>query len=245
VTTQRKITATEYLAFTDDYARAIQAMVAAAGDDATPDTGAYEAAVVRDAINGFTAADTCQITVDLLPAAMAVVAALSSPTFLQQALAVFNSAISSHLGGDVSAWLVSADEGRVHPLFRQYGNPYLAAAVVFPPATTLGSVAVTGAGAGTFTDSASVDTAKYSGAQIALVASGTIGGADVVVTVHAVLANGSTVTRTGTMPSGSTEGHTVALGSAGDTVVDVSSVTFTGGTAADAFQIVTVEDRSL
>ena len=245
MTTQRRMTATEYLAFTDDYARGIQAMVAAAGDDGSAGTGAYEAAVVRDAINGFTDPDTCQITVDLLPAAMAVVAALASPTFLQQALTVFNAAVTTHIGGDVNVWLADADEGRVHYLFKQYGNPYLASAVVFPPATTLGAVAVTGSGAGTFTDSASVDTTKYSGAQIALVATGAIGAADIVVTVHAVLADGSAVTRTGTIPNGSTQDTVVALGSAGDTVVDIESVTFTGGTAADAFQIATVEDRIL
>ena len=76
-------------------------------------------------------------------------------------------------------------------------------------------------------------------------ASGAIGAADIVATVHVVLASGSTSTRSGTMPQNSVQGHTVALGSAGDTVVSVSSVTFTGGTDADAFDIVTVEDRSL
>ena len=243
---QRAFTIAEYLGWTDSYAQAIAAVLAATGDEDTPATAAYYAAAVRDAINGFTDPDTAEITIDLLPAAFDAVTKIATPTFLQVALSQFNSAILTCLGADLNAWITVSAAGRVNPLFKQYGNPYITATNTFPPLTVLGSVAVTGSGAGTFTDSAKVDTANYGGAQIACqVVGDTIGGADIDVTAHVTLEIGSTTTVTGTIPNGSGVGTIVALGSGSDKIVDVTSVTFTGGTEGDAFQLQTIEERSL
>ena len=245
MTVQRQFTVAEYLGWTDNYARAIQAVLTATGDEDTPATAAAYAAAVRNAINAFTDPDTAQITIDMLPAASAAVLNMETPVFLQQALAGFNSAVIGHLGEDVNTFLAAAAD-RVHYLFKQMGNPYILPANTFPPSTILGSMAVTGSGAGTYTDSAVVDTTKYGGAQIELeVTGGTIGAASIVATVHVTLANGSTTTRQGTITNGSAEGTKVALGASTDRIVDVTSVTFTGGTEGDAFRVQTIEDRTL
>ena len=243
---QRAFTIAEYLGWTDNYARAIAAVLAATGNEDTPATAAYYTAAVRDAINGFTAPDTAEITIDLLPAAFDAVSKIATPTFLQLALSQFNSAILTSLGSDLNAWITVSAAGRVSYLFKKYGNPYITATNTFPPVTVLGSIAVTGSGAGTFTDVAKVDTANYGGAQIACkVIDGTIGAADIHVTAHVTLESGSTTTVTGTIPNGSGADTIVALGSGSDKVVDVTSVTFTGGTEGDAFQVETILERSL
>ena len=242
---QRQFTLAEYLGWTDNYSRAIAAILAATGDEDSAGTAAYHAAAVRNAINAFTDPDTAEITIDLLPAAADTVAKITTPTFLQVALSGFNSAILSALGADLNAWL-TAQGGRVHYLFRQIGNPYIQAVNAFPPVTVLGSMAVTGSGAGTFTDGIPVNSSLYGGAQVQFEVTGNpIGAADITATAHVVTAGGSSTTLTALIPNGSSVGTKVDLGEGTDRVVDCTAVTFTGGTDGDAFRVQTKMDRDL
>jgi hypothetical protein len=128
--------------------------------------------------------------------------------------------------------------------WKRGGNVAINPVNVFPPATILGSFAVTGSGAGTFTDSAQVDTTKYGGAQIELEVTGNvIGAAAIDVTVNAVTATGATVQKTGQIPAESAVGYKVALGTAADRIVNATDIDITGGTNGDAFRVQTIEDR--
>ena len=242
---QRLITQSEYIALTDSLARMIGVLLAAKGDEDTPATAAAHAAAVRNTITALDQPDEADITVDLLPAAIALVTAVERESEVAGLSAGFNAAVMSHLGQDLNTWLSSGGL-RVHHLFRRGGNTTILPANVFPPVTVLGSMAVTGAGAGTFTDGQAVDTARYGGAQMELEVTGNaIGAADIVATVTAVLANGTTDTRTATIPNGSIVGAKVALGTSADRIVNITGLSFTGGTNGDTFRVQTIEDRDL
>ncbi|MBN1632223.1 MAG: hypothetical protein JW990_20905, partial [Thermoleophilia bacterium] len=71
---QRQMTVAEYIAWTDLLSEAIQVLFTAKGDEDTPATAAYHCAAVRNAITALEDPDEAKITVDLLPAAMALVA---------------------------------------------------------------------------------------------------------------------------------------------------------------------------
>lgn len=239
---QRLITVAEYIAWTDMLAEAIQVLFTAKGDEDTPDTSAYHCATMRNAITALAAPDEADITVDLLPAAYNLVTAAARESDVAALFAGFNSAIVSHLGSDLNTWL-TADGSRVSHWWRRGGNTSILAVNVFPPVTTLGSFAVTGSGAGTYTDSDEVDTTRYGGAQIQLEVTGNpIGAASIDVTVTVLTAAGATVTKTGTITNGSLVGATVDLGSAADRIVDVTTITISGGTNGDAFKVQTMED---
>ncbi|MCL5942141.1 MAG: hypothetical protein M1325_01200 [Actinobacteria bacterium] len=241
--TQRLLTQTEYISLTDKYAKAIEYLLAAKGDEDTLATAAYQARLTRDQLVAFSQPDEYKITADLDDAVGAVVTAVSRESDLVSYFANFNSAVLSHLGQDLNTWL-TAGGLRVHHYWRRGGNTAIAAANVFPPVTILGSFAVTGAGAGTFTDGQAVDTATYGGAQIELEVTGNpIGAANIDVTVASVLADGSTANKVGTIPSGSPIGTKVALGAASDRVVNITGITIAAGTNGDAFRVQTREDR--
>ena len=240
---QRQITVAEYITWTDLLADAIQVLFAARGDRETPDTAAYHCAAVRNAITALANPDEADITVDLLPAAINLVTAAERESDISGMFAGFNSAVTSHLGQDLSAWL-AADGARVSHWWKRGGNVTIAPVNVFPPATVLGSFAVTGDGAGTFTDSGAVDTTKYGGAQIQLEVTGNpIGAAAIEATVTCLTAAGATVSRVGTILAQSIVGYTVDLGTSDDRIVDITGITITGGTNNDAFRVQTVEDR--
>ena len=73
---QRVITQSEYIALTDNLARMIGVLLAAKGDEDTPATAAAHAAAVRNTITALDQPDEADITVDLLPAAIALVTAV-------------------------------------------------------------------------------------------------------------------------------------------------------------------------
>ena len=242
---QRTLTQAEYITLTDHLASMIGVLLTAKGDEDTESCAAYHAAAARNVITALAEPDEADITVDLLPAAISLVTAVERESEVASLSAGFNAAVTTHLGQDLNTWLTSGGL-RVHHLFRRGGNTAILPVNVFPPATVLGSMAVTGSGAGTFTDGQAVDTALYGGAQIELEVTGNpIGAADIVATVAVVLASGETDTIEGTIPNGSTVGTKVALGTSDDRVVNITGITFTGGTNGDAFRVQTVEDRSL
>jgi hypothetical protein len=242
---QRLLTQTEYISFTDKLSKAIQYLLAAKGDEDSAGTAAYQARLARDQLVAFAAVDEYKITADFDDAVGAAVTAIERESDLVAYFANFNSAVISHLGQDLNTWLTTGAL-RVHHYWRRGGNTAISAANVFPPVAILGSFAVTGAGAGTFTDGQAVDTTVYGGAQIELEVTGNpIGVANIDVTVACVLADGSTVNKVGTIPSGSIVGATVALGAASDRVVNITGITIALGTNGDAFKVQTKEDRTI
>jgi len=242
---QRLITQAEYISLTDNIARMVQVLEAAIGDEDTPTTAAAYAAAVRNEITALAEPDEAKITIDLLTSARDMVTSVSNLARIAAYVAGLNSAMLSHLGSDLNAWL-SAGGLRVHPLFRQGGNVSILPANVFPPVTILGSMAVTGSGAGTFTDGAAVATATYGGAQIELEVTGNpIGAAQIVATVACVTDSGATYDREETIPAESSVGTKIPLGTSADRVANITGITFTGGTNGDAFRVQTIEDRSL
>ena len=120
---------------------------------------------MRNAVTALDEPDEADVTVDLLPAAIALVNAIELESQVSSLFAGFNGAVTSHLGGDVNT-LLAAQGLRVHHLWKRAGLTTLLAANVFPPVTALGSFAASGAAAGTYTDGSAVDTTKYGGAQI-------------------------------------------------------------------------------
>ena len=243
--TQRLLTQAEYIAFTDKYAKAIQYLLAAKGDEDTPATAAYQARLARDQLVAFAAVDEYKITADLDDAVGAVVTAVARESDLVSYFANFNSAVLSHLAQDLNTWLQTGAL-RVHHYWRRGGNTSIQATNVFPPVTNLGSFAVTGAGAGTFTDGQAVDTSVYGGAQIELEVTGNpVGAANIDVTVACVLADATTVNKVGTIVAASPVGTKVALGVGSDRVVNITGVTIALGTNGDAFRVQTKEDRTI
>ncbi|MBN1630479.1 MAG: hypothetical protein JW990_11990 [Thermoleophilia bacterium] len=239
---QRLLTVEEYIAWTDLLCEAIKVLFTAKGDEDTPATAAYHCAAARNAITALEDPDEAKLTVDLLPSAMALVARAELESEVSSMFSGFNSAVIGHLGTDLNAWL-TAEGIRVSHWWKRGGNVTIAPVNVFPPVTTLGSFAVTGSGAGTYTDSGQVDTSKYGGAQIQLEVTGNpIQAASIDVTVTARTAAGATVVREKTIPNGSTVGTTFDLGTEADRIVDVTGITITGGTNGDAFRVQTMED---
>ena len=239
---QRQMTVAEYIAWTDLLSEAIKILFTAKGKEETPATAAYHCAAVRNAITALEDPDEAKLTVDLLAPAMALVARAELESDVSSMFATFNSAIIGHLGTSLNAWL-QADGARVSHWWRRGGNVTISPVNVFPPVTTLGSFAVTGSGAGVYTDSGAVDTTKYGGAQIRLVVTGNpIGAAAIEVTANCVTTTGGTVQRVGTIPAASAVGFTLDLGTSADRIVDVTSITVTGGTNGDAFRAQTMED---
>lgn len=240
---QRKLTVAEYIALTDAYADGIAVMFAAKGLEATPATLAAYCAAVRNTITAFAAPDEADITVDLLPAAMACVDRAELESDVASLFAGFNAAVLGHLGSDLNAWL-TADGSRVHHLWRRGGNTAIQPVNVFPPVTILGSFAVTGAGAGVFTDGSAVDLTRYADAQLEVeVINQPIGGANVDVTVVGTNRLGGAYSETVQIPSGSIVGTKVAIGTSADRCANVTNVTIENGTNGDDFQVQTKEDR--
>lgn len=114
---------------------------------------------------------------------------------------------------------------------------------VFPPVTDFGSMAVSGSGAGTWTAQDHVDTALYGDGLIEFVAESLIGAASIVATINGTDFDGDAVTTSGTIPNGTQNAATVAIAGA-VRFATITTVTFTGGTAADAFRIQTKYDRA-
>ncbi len=242
---QRLLTYAEYLSMTDKYAKAIQYLLTAKGDEDTAATAAYQARLTRDQLVAFAAVDEYKITADLDDAVGAVVTAIERESDLVSYFANFNSSVLGHLAQDLNTWL-TIGALRVHHYWRRGGNSSIQAANVFPPVTALGSFVVSGAGAGTYTDGAVVDTTLYGGAQVQLEVTGNpIGAANITATVSCVHASGTLEDIVGVIPLGSIVGAKVALGDAADRVVNVTNIAITGGTAADAFKVQTMEDRTI
>jgi hypothetical protein len=245
---QRIITPAEYIAFTDILAQGIQILLDAKGIEETPATAAYYAADLRNTITAFALPDECEITLDLLPAASNLVAAMVLEGGLASLFYEFNAAVVSHIGTDLDTFLSDALL-RVHNLWRRGGNLAIAAENVFPPVTILGTVAVTGSGAGTLTMDPDTDGAIntiYADAELEVkVINQQLGAAQIVLTVVGTNFLGGVETHTATITAEAAENAVFDVGTSGDRYYTLTSVTLTGGTNGDDLQIQSKVDRTL
>lgn len=244
MTTQRKITQEEYIELTDLYSSAIKTLWTALGDEDTLGSACAAAAEARSTVTAWEDPDEAQMTNDFIGAAIYVVQALGQLNFLSGYFASFNSAMNAHLQESLDDWL--ADGGlRVSYYWKRSGNPSIGAANVFPPETSLGSFVVSGSGQGTFTAGGTVDTNYYGGAQLKLKATTAIGLADIDVTLTCLDEAGEEVEVEGQIPGGTQQNAEIELGTSADRIVQVTDVEISGGTATDAFEILTIEDREI
>jgi hypothetical protein len=242
---QRLLSQAEYIELTDHYAQGIALLLTAKGSEDSPGTAAYHAAEARAAIVALAEPDEAILTADFIDATINTVTRIEREAEVASLFAEFNSAVIRHLDQDLNDWLSSGGL-RVSHWWRRGGNTIIEAANVFPPVTVLGSFAVSGAGEGTFTEGAEIDTTRYGGAQVALeVLEQATGVAAIDVSCTCRTAAGGTVTRTGQIPGESAAGTTVELGTAADRIVEVTAIEITGGTAGDAFCVETLEDERL
>jgi hypothetical protein len=151
--------------------------------------------------------------------------------------------------GDLSAYLL-ANDSRVHRNINTLLSAGIKPTGIWPAPMTgankLGNYAATGATTGTFTDGAAVDTTKYGKAWLQLHVTHAIG-ASLVATIIGTKLDGSAQSVPVTL-TGHIIGDLVAvgtLGSSADHFKDVTNVTITGGTALDAFEIESVEERTI
>jgi hypothetical protein len=156
-------------------------------------------------------------------------------------------AFDAHYGGTGGLNRFLATEGRrVHPDLRKIGIQ-LDAPNAFPPAiVTLGSFAVTGAGAGTFTLVGDVDQSLYGKANTVVRTTTVIGAVAIVATLTMKKADGTTVAKQVTIPNGSGSGVEVDIGVHGtDMYIGVTAISITGGTAGEGFEVRTEIERTL
>lgn len=244
---QRAITTAEYLAMTDYYAAGIQYILTGLGDEATAASAAGQAKEVQDDIVAFTDPDEAQITADYIDAVMGVVDELEAARLIPSFFSQFNSATVRHLQALLGSTLdefLDADGSRVDPLWKRYGNTVIDRDNVFPPVTVVGTFAVSGTDAGTFTDGAAVDTTYYAGAQLEceITAGGPLA-AEIVATITGTNVAGGALVKTATLTAAAANGAKFDVGLSTDEYVNISDVTITGGTASDAFKIQTKRDR--
>jgi hypothetical protein len=149
--------------------------------------------------------------------------------------------LDDHVGG-INDFL-NTNTSRVHYNLRTV-EPKILAKYTFPPVTDFGTYLLSGAGAGAFTAQDSVDTALYGDGLVELVTESLIGGANIEVTVVGLNYDGDTVQVTATINSATATDTTVAVNETTVRMASVTSVSVTGGTAADAFRVQTKFDRT-
>lgn len=162
-------------------------------------------------------------------------------------------ALDKHCGGSGQTGVTNLDtflivnNVRVSPDLRELGFPLSPQALMPPAVDPMATFVVTSSGNGTYTHVGDIDTTQYGAAWISLKTTSIIGAADIIVTVAGLQFDAATpVSLTGTIPSGSPSGTVVNLGTLGvltDSIDYVTGITITGGTAGDAFKVVSRVER--
>lgn len=182
------------------------------------------------------------VLIDLLPGARDWAAlALGSRAKKELRARALVDALEQHVGGFKAFLDANADgQGNPEQVAAEFRDAYgkVSPKYVFPPAISdMGSFAVTGSGAGTFTDGSAVDTGLYGICDIEVeVINQAIQAAAINVTAVCTDFEGNTVNRTVTIPAASTLGTKITF-DAGAWIVDVTNITIVGGTNGDDFQI--------
>jgi len=146
-----------------------------------------------------------------------------------------------------SDYLVIAD--RVAPeiasLCKKFGFP-INALSAWSPVTVLGDFTASGAAAGTYTAGETVDTGLYGPADLEVVVTVEIGANDLVLAITGTDQDGAEATGAVTVPNGSVVDTAVDVTPdvAGTRFTAVTDITNSNGTAADAVDIQTKEDRT-
>ena len=126
---------------------------------------------------------------------------------------------------------------------------YLKASLCFPPVTAMGTFAVTGVGAGTFTDGSAIDGNLYGPGDCEVkitAAAGGPGTVSFVATVTGTDENGAVMTGTATVVSKSVDDVVAVVPTEADKKFqDITNITITGGANGDAFKIQSKVDRSV
>jgi hypothetical protein len=132
---------------------------------------------------------------------------------------------------------------RAHGFFKKYLKTISAKNSFIPTDTILATFAATGATTGTYVHVASISTTNYAGAKLVVKNNGAVTtGATLSVTGKKL--DGSTQVITATIATG-TDALETNLSSVLQVFVDVTAVTITGGTNANAYKIVAKTDRDI
>lgn len=154
-------------------------------------------------------------------------------------------ALDRHVGG-LDTFL-QTNNVRVSPALRVIGFPFSAEQMLPPAVDPMATFTVTGAGAGTFTPVADVDTSQYGRAWLSVTTTSTIGATPIVATIQGLQFDGLTPTTTAVnIAAGSSSGTTVNVGVLGvqsDSYDSITDISITGGTAGDAFKVVSRVER--
>ncbi len=169
---------------------------------------------------------------------------LSGTSFMYAAISDWLKTLDRHVEG-INTYC--EDEAiRIHYLLRQ-AMPEILPKYVFPPVTDLGSVLLSGSGAGAFTEDTPVDTDEYGDGLIEIVTESAIGAADISGTVYGYDYDGNAVQADYAITNGTANDTTVAIAgtvrfaSINKTLTDAA---YSGGTAADAWRFQTKVDRA-
>ncbi len=156
-------------------------------------------------------------------------------------------ALDVHYGGtgSLNRYLTTQDK-RVHPDLRKIGMQIDGINAFAPALVSLATFTVTGDGAGTYVDVASVDGNLYGKANCVLRATTLIGVATIEATLTMDLIDGTTESKAVSIPNGTASGTEFDIGTHDtDMYVGCSAISITGGTADDAFEIRTKVERTL
>lgn len=138
---------------------------------------------------------------------------------------------------------------RASELVKNVGFPLSPAQIMPPAVDPMATFDVVAPSSGLYTHVADIDTSKYGRAWLAIVPVGDIGAADLDVTVKGFQLDGQTETAvTTTVFAASPDGVPVNIGTLldiGASYDSVTSVSIIGGTAGDAFKIVSRVERTI
>lgn len=187
-----------------------------------------------------------QVLDDLIPTFKLRSDTLSAPS-LYGTLGAYNIwwALDRHLGGLDTFMRDNNLRASVH--VKEVGFP-LSAEQIMPPVTDpMATFVVTGGSAGTYTHVADIDTSMYGRAWLDVTTTAAIGGTPITATLTGLQWDMSTiVVKQVTINAGSSSGTTVhvgTLGTQGDSFDAITDISITGGTAGDAFKVVSRAER--
>ncbi|HEC88462.1 MAG TPA: hypothetical protein ENI52_04005 [Thermoplasmata archaeon] len=234
----------------DSVAKQKQILDAAVGDTTTNDTILYGMQQNADRIGGYSE--------DIKKALfkIAVVIKDSMEAFKLNLDHALLRAIDSHIREEEGKGLSDYWEAENYPTYRiapevaQIARAiglYLKASICFPPVIVMGTFAVTGAGAGTFTDGNSIDGNLYGPADCELEITAK-GGASVTLTatITGTDENGAEVTGTASFSSADVGDKVdVSPDQSGKKFQDITDITISGGVDGDAFKIQSKVDRTV
>lgn len=138
-------------------------------------------------------------------------------------------------------------EERIAPEFAQLSRAAgmdIVPFIVFPLVTILATETITEPGVGIFTDGDAVDTTLYGGGNIEAECLTDIGDVAIVITAKGIDEYGKVNEWKGTIPNTAVEGDKFDLVAANaEKCINITEITFTGGTVDESFQIQTKLDR--